>query len=149
MLSVLIILIISCASTPTFLPDGVTLNKNQMVYRDGPMDIWTHDWQGKHHHYTLKDSSQYFTLTRYFGSQLENAFFGHCNRHSSVELVNISPELITVISALEIDKPTMSNQFPLFEPVSGTPDESMIGRTTGTGVTHQSIQAEQKGDTKK
>lgn len=147
-LSIMLTLVIGCASNPMFLPKGVTLDKNQMIYRDNPMGIWTHDWQGKYHHYAPEDSAQYYALTQNFGLQLENAFFGHCKRHSIIEIVNISPELIMVMNAPDIGKSSIANKNASFDLLQPTFNKSSMP-TLMLSPTHESIQAEKQGDTKK
>ena len=147
-LSIMLTLVIGCASNPMFLPKGVTLDKNQMIYRDNPMGIWTHDWQGKYHHYAPEDSVQYYPLTQNFGLQLENAFFGHCKRHSIIEIVNISPSLITVMNAPDMSKSLIANKSSSFDLLQPTINESSMP-TQMLSPTHESIQAEKQGDTKK
>ncbi len=147
-LSIVLILVIGCASNTMFLPKGVTLDKNQMIYRDNPMGIWTHDWQGKYHHYAPEDSAQYYALTQNFGLLLENAFFGHCKRHSIIEIVNISPELITVMNAPDMSKSSIVNKSSSFDLLQPTINESSMP-TQMLSPTHESIQAEKQGDTKK
>lgn len=148
---ILFILFLGCASNTAFLPEGVTLEKNQMVYRDDPMGIWTHDWEGRYHHYAPADSAQYFTLTHKFGIQLENAFVGHCNRHNIVEAVNISPETITVMNITNRNENLLAQinkNFDMLTPTS-TDYQSMHINAVQPAATDALIQAEKKGDTKK
>ena len=100
-LSIMLILVIGCASNTMFLPKGVTLDKNQMIYRDNPMGIGTHDWQGKYHHY-----------------------------------------------APDMSKSLMTNKSSSFDLLQPTINESSMP-TQMLSPTHESIQAEKQGDTKK
>ncbi|MEA1880892.1 MAG: hypothetical protein U9N31_00595 [Candidatus Marinimicrobia bacterium] len=119
-----------------------------MMYRENPMEIWAQDLNGNYHHFTSNDSVQYLSLTQQFGSQLENAFMGHCNSHNKVEIVNISPVLIMVINAPnqnDLEKSIKSDSSKHLELIN--PEEIM----NPIGVKYQtdpSIKAEQKGDKK-
>lgn len=144
---ILLILFLGCASHTSFLPEGVTLEKNQMVYRNNPMGIWTHDWEGKFHHYAPADSAQFFTLTHKFGIQLENAFVGHCKRHFIVEAVNISPETITVMNITKKNRSLYAQINKNFDILSPTTDDSSMP-LQASSPTDASIQAEKQGDTK-
>ncbi len=144
---ILLILFLGCASNISFLPEGVTLEKNQMVYRDDPMGIWTHDWEGKYHHYAPEDSTQYFTLTQKFGIQLENSFVGHCKRHSIVEAVNISPETITVMNITKNNKRLFAQINKNFDLLTPTTDDSSMP-VQAPAPTDGLIQAEKRGDKK-
>ena len=56
--------------------------------------------------------------------QLENAFFGHCKRHSIIEIVNISPSLITVMNAPDMSKSLIANKSSSFDLLQPTINES-------------------------
>ena len=145
--SIFLILIFGCASKTLFLPEGVTLGKNQMIYRDNPMGIWTQDWEGKYHHYAPEDSTQYYSLTHNFGIQLENAFFGHCKRHSKIEIVNITPALITVMNMPDRNKSFLANKNNSIDLLSPTDVDSSRPNQISYPTDAQ-IRSEMKGDKK-
>lgn len=118
-----------------------------MIYRDNPMGIWTQDWEGKYHHYAPEDSAQYYALTHNFGIQLENAFFGYCKRHSKIEIVNITPALITVMNMPDRNKSFLANKNNSIDLLSPTDFDSSRPNQISYPTDAQ-IQSEKKGDTK-
>ena len=145
--------IVACISPTKVVPDGINIEKNRLIYLDVEMEIWAHDGKGVYHHYVPQDSVEYLTVANHLGTHLESTFLAFCNLHQNSEIVNVGPNVVSIIlspkkvseSRLAADRLKRINS----EENSGTSSNgvSIIRSNTG-GETHPSIQARQIGDKK-
>ena len=153
-LSKIIILLIglfyinSCISQKTVIPSDIDINKNRLIYRNEQREIWANDRFGAYHHFTPEDSAQYFTVANYLSSHLENSFAGYCNKHQLIEIVTVTPTIVTVITGPN------NNVESVFDQKYGRKNEVGSGGVSPSGIsvirgntqgeTHQTIQSEQR-----
>ena len=140
-----------CILQKSFIPIDVNIPKNQMIYRDQKMDIWAHDGFGAYHHYTPEDSAQYFTVANYLSSHLESTFAGYCNKHKKIEIVNVTPKIVSVMTG---PNDLNNNSESALDQKYGRKNEVGSGGRTSSGIsvirtntqgeTHQTIQSEQR-----
>ena len=138
----------SCISQKTVIPSDIDINKNRLIYRNEQREIWAHDRFGAYHHYTPDDSAQYFTVTNFLSSHLESIFAGYCNKHRSIEIISVTPTIVTVITGPNNNVESVFNQkYGRKNEVGsgGTPQSGVWGMGRKTqGETHQTIQSEQR-----
>ena len=143
-----------CILQKSVIPIDVNISKNQMIYRDQKMDIWAHDGFGTYHYYTPEDSAQYFIVANHLNSHLESTFAGYCNKHRSIEIVTVTPKIVSIMTGPK----NLNNNFEsTFNDIYGgrevgsdgsTPSGISVIRGNTQGETHSTIQSEQKVDTK-
>ena len=78
-----VLIIVACISPSKVVPEGINIEKNQLIYRDVQMEIWAHDGQGEYHHYVPQDSAEYLTVANHLGTHLESTFLAYCNAPES------------------------------------------------------------------
>ena len=138
----------SCISQKTVIPSDIDINKNRLIYRNEQREIWAHDRFGAYHHFTPEDSAQYFTVANYLSSHLESSFAGYCNKHQLIEIVTVTPTIVTVITGPN------NNVESVFDQKYGRKNEVGSGGVSPSGIsgirgntqgeTHQTIQSEQR-----
>ena len=152
-LSKIIILLIglfyinSCISQKTVIPSDIDINKNRLIYRNEQREIWAHDRFGAYHHFTPEDSVQYFTVANYLSSHLESIFAGYCNKHQLIEIVSVTPTIVTVITGPNNSESAFNQKYGRKNGVGsgGIPPSGIsVIRGNTQGETHQTIQSEQR-----
>ena len=138
----------SCINQKTVIPSDIDINKNRLIYRNEQREIWAHDRFGTYHHFTPEDSAQYFTVANYLSSHLESSFAGYCNKHQLIEIVSVTPTIVTVITGPN------NNVESVFDQKYGrkngvgsggvSPSGISVIRGNTQGETHQTIQSEQR-----
>ena len=109
---------------------------------------------GAYHHYTPEDSAQYFIVANYLNSHLESTFAGYCNKHRSIEIVNVTPKIVSVMTGPKNQnnnfESTLNDIYGGGEVGSGgsTPSGISVIRGNTQGFTHPTIKSEQRGDKK-
>ena len=119
------------------------------------MEIWAHDGLGAYHHYTPEDSAQYFTVANYLSSHIESTFAGFCNKHKKIEIVNVTPKIVSVMTG---PNDLNNNSESALDQKYGRKNEVGSGGRTSSGIsvirtntqgeTHPTIQSEQRGGKK-
>ncbi len=145
--------IVACISPSKVVPEGINIEKNQLIYRDVQMEIWAHDGQGEYHHYVPQDSAEYLTVANHLGTHLESTFLAYCKLHQNPEIVNVNPNAVFIIlspkkvteSRFATDRFKRRNNGANSGTISN--GVSIIRSSTG-GETHSTIRADQKGDKK-
>ena len=137
----------SCISQKTGIHSDIDINKNRLIYRNEQREIWAHDRFGAYHHFTPEDSVQYFTVANYLSSHLESIFAGYCNKHQLIEIVSVTPTIVTVITGPNNSESAFNQNYGRKNGV-GSGDVSPSGisviRGNTQGETHQTIQSEQR-----
>ena len=137
----------SCISQKTVIPSDIDINKNRLIYRNEQREIWAHDRFGAYHHFTPEDSAQYFTVANYLSSHLESSFAGYCNKHQLIEIVSVTPTIVTVITGPNNSESAFNQKYGRKNEVGsgGIPQSGIWGMGGNTqGETHQTIQSEQR-----
>jgi len=137
----------SCISQKTVIPSDIDINKNRLIYRNEQREIWANDRFGAYHHFTPEDSAQYFTVANYLSSHLESSFAGYCNKHQLIEIVSVTPTIVTVITGPNNSESAFNQKYGRKNGVgSGSIPPSGISVIRGNtqGETHQTIQSEQR-----
>ena len=145
----------SCINQKTVIPSDIDIKKNHLIYRNEQMEIWAHDGLGAYHHYTPEDSAQYFTVANYLSSHLESTFAGYCNKHKKIEIVNVTPKIVSVMTG---PNDLNNNSESALDQKYGRKNEVGSGGRTSSGIsviktntqgeTHPTIQSEQRGGKK-
>ena len=152
-LSKIIILLIglfyinSCISQKTVIPSDIDINKNRLIYRNEQREICAHDRFGAYLHFTPEDSVQYFTVANYLSSHLESTFAGYCNKHQLIEIVSVTPTIVTVITGPNNSESVFNQKYGRKNGVGSggvSPSGISVIRGNTQGETHQTIQSEQR-----
>ena len=137
----------SCISQKTVIPSDIDINKNRLIYRNEQREIWAHDRFGAYHHFTPEDSVQYFTVANYLSSHLESIFAGYCNKHQLIEIVSVTPTIVTVITGPNNSESAFNQKYGRKNGVGSggvSPSGISVIRGNTQGETHQTIQSEQR-----
>ena len=137
----------SCINQKTVIPSDIDINKNRLIYRNEQREIWAHDRFGAYHHFTPEDSAQYFTVANYLSSHLESSFAGYCNKHQLIEIVSVTPTIVTVITGPNNSESAFNQKYGRKNGVGlggVSPSGISVIRGNTQGETHQTIQSEQR-----
>ena len=137
----------SCINQKTVTPSHIDINKNRLIYRNEQREIWAHDRFGAYHHFTPEDSVQYFTVANYLSSHLKSTFAGYCNKHQLIEIVSVTPTIVTVITGPNNSESAFNQKYGRKNGVGlggVSPSGISVIRGNTQGETHQTIQSEQR-----
>ena len=137
----------SCICQKTGIPSDIDINNNRLIYRNEQREIWAHDRFGAYHHFTPEDSVQYFTVANYLSSHLESIFAGYCNKHQLIEIVSVTPTIVTVITGPNNSESAFNQKYGRKNGVGlggVSPRGISVIRGNTQGETHQTLQSEQR-----